>query len=246
MKRVHTTVIISFIFFTACQKNNSTADTSTTIDGTYSSTDTLSIGAVAMYTSSLYSVGNPITDTKIIGDYLTRKNISGFSLSTATQPYSGKITVTLNNSSKTAAITNISGPALSLTIEGDGLYRSPNSDSLINLVSKDTLVNPKAVILSDSCYNYNATATTTAYQASSTASGVLTYRKKYPIQYKGGRVIINFINSSLQRTSGGGCVSIISGDWGYNLFSSVYGTMNRLGIGDTLVIQTKSLLLVKQ
>lgn len=240
-------IVLTFLFFSSCKKNSNSVNIIPV--GTFQANDNFSVEKIYMYTNSSYiGSGGPITDTLLIKNYLLRNSISGFYLSSTTQPVPNRIVVTINDSAKVSILNNSSNSQGKIVFNNNQTYHyyycAPNTtDTLFDIVPNDSIY--IASIPTDNCYNLNATAAKQDLYGVTGADFKKTYYKEYSIQFMSNDHLRIHLMSVSSTSSANNCFNTLINVWGYDRMAREWGGINHLVAGDTLIIQTRLIDLFK-
>lgn len=226
-----------------------------TIVGSYDAGTSIELGNTVMFTNNSYATTStggtqgPVTDQQVIASYLQRHNIAGFVLNSSTVPNADRFSISIDT--LVSVQYQDSRKSFFATIEDDRILKENRfyGDSAINLIAKDSTV--FTTIPQDSCYKFNALASRLEYQVASVRVGTgpvnLYYRRRYYAKFENGSLTVKFINSSLIKNNGASnCSSLFTEQWGTDQIRNGYFQLPHLLPGDTLVMQTRKVVLQKR
>ena len=218
--------------------------------GTYVSEDTLVVGQAAMYTYSLFSSGSqPIFDQALIKKYVLRNGLAGFEFDSIVLHGNPGITVNFTDNSHVTLSTNIYGGNIQGSVMDNGLMevQDENGNFLNFMIFQSFDLRMAANFVNDSCTKLNsqfATCNKNLIQSQA--------YKQFPIEITNNQVsTVRFVTSYFIRSNNNTCSSAFVNEIGYDAERASWTTdanasTTRFRPGDTLVIQTKKVMLKRK
>ena len=247
--RIQIFILIIICNLTACIKGDN-AYKNVANAGTYVSEDTLVVAQAAMYTYSLFSSGSqPIFDQALIKKYVQRNGLAGFEFDSIVLHDNPGITVNFTDNGHVTLSTNTYGSNIQGSVMDNGLMevQDENGNFLNIMIFQSFDLRMAANFVNDSCAKLNA-------QFATCNKSLLQSQeyKQFPIEIVSNQVsAVRFVSSYFGRSNNNICSSAFVNEIGYDAERAGWtqdanASTTRFRPGDTLVIQTKKVMLKRK